>query len=67
MIEDHRTKDVFRESGGSIALLGLLSGLRPVDPEQSHEIVEGKEDNVGSSGVLVSSEVGEIQRVECLR
>lgn len=56
LVEDARTKDLFRDEGGFLALISVLSGLRPAQEEGS----EG-------SGVLVDLEVEEVQRVECLR
>lgn len=55
LVEDARTKDLFRDEGGFLALISVLSGLRP-----QQEKMEG-------SGVLVDVEIGEVQRVECLR
>ena len=55
LIEDGRTKDLYREEGGIISAISILSGLRPQQEE-----MEG-------SGVLVDHEIGEVQRIECLR
>lgn len=57
MIEDFRTKNLFRESGGFLALVSVLSGLN----------VHSEREDIEGSGVLVDPEVGEIQRVEALR
>ncbi|CDZ97004.1 Lysosomal trafficking regulator LYST and related BEACH and WD40 repeat proteins [Phaffia rhodozyma] len=57
MVEDSRTKDLFRDSGGFLALVSVLSGLHPHPESEDTE----------SSGVLVDPEVGEIQRIEALR
>lgn len=56
LIEDQRTKDLFRDEGGFLALISVLSGLRPA-----------QEEDMEGSGVLVDAEVEEVQRVECLR
>lgn len=63
MAEDTRTKDLFRDSGGFLALVSTLSGLRSLSDSSGGE---GSDDLAGS-GVLVTAEVSETQRIECLR